>query len=99
LALAVVSVPVFFVPFPLHGALSTVATVLDVLILILWLAAASVLRRDVMRYYSGREGIPFPLNPALTAFFGPWYVGGHLRADFPLDESGNVGAGVLKLID
>jgi len=98
LALAVISVTASFTPFPTHGALSAIEIVLDGSILVLWLVGAFALRRDVMRYYSGREGIPFSLNPALTAFFGPWYVGGHLRADFPLDGSGKVGAGVLKLI-
>ena len=98
LVLAVISIPAFFAPFPTHGALSTVETVLDVSFLILWLVSAFALRRDVMCYYSSREGIPFSLNPALTALFGPWYVGGHLRADFPLDHSGKVGAGVMKLI-
>lgn len=64
----------------------------------LWLVAAFTLRRDIIRYYSLREGIPFALNPVLTALFGPWYVSGHLRADFPLDDSGNVGKGNMKLI-
>lgn len=98
LALGVISVLAFFAPFPGNGALSALEIVLDVSILVLWLAGAFALRHDVMRYYSDREGIPFLLNPALTAFFGPWYVGGFLRADFPLDGSGKVGAGVLKLI-
>jgi hypothetical protein len=98
LALAGISVLAFFAPFPTHGALSAVEIVLEMSDLVLWLVGAFALRRDVIRYYSGREGIPFSLNPALTAFFGPWYVGGLLRADFPLDGSGQVGAGVLKLI-
>jgi hypothetical protein len=51
-----------------------------------------------MLYYSGREGVPLALNPVLTAFFGPWYVGGNLRAEFPLDPTGKTGEGVLKLI-
>jgi hypothetical protein len=66
--------------------------------LILWLVAAFTLRRDVIRYYSSREGIPFDLNPVLTALFGPWYVSGHLRANFPLDDSGKAGPGVMKLV-
>ena len=93
-----ISVTACFAPFPTHGALSAIEIFLDGSILVLWLVGAFSLRRDVMRYYSGREGIPFSLNPALTAFFGPWFVGGHLRADFTLDGSGKVGAGVLKLI-
>jgi len=96
MALAIVSVLAFLVPFPTHG--TTAETVMDLSILILWLVGAFALRRDVMRYYSGREGSPFPLNPVLTAFFGPWYVGCHLRADFPSDDSGQGGTGVLKLI-
>jgi hypothetical protein len=96
LALAVISVLAFFAPIPAHG--STHEIVLDLSLLILWLLGAFALRRDVMRYYSSREGIPFRLNPALTALFGPWYVSGHLRADFPLDDSAKVGTGVLKLL-
>jgi hypothetical protein len=100
LTLAAVFVLALFVPLPEHG--STAETVIGTIelasLLILWLVGAFALRREVTRYYSGREGNPFPLNPVLTAFFGPWYVSGRLRADFPLDESGNIGAGVLRLI-
>ena len=77
---------------------NTVETILGVSSLILWLVGAFALRRDVKLYYSGREGVPFPLNPVLTACFGPWYIGGRLRADFPLDDSGRVGAGVMKVV-
>jgi hypothetical protein len=100
LTLAAVFVLALFGPSPEHG--STAETVIGAIelvsLLILWLVGAFALRRDVIRYYSGREGNPFPLNPVLTAFFGPWYVGGRLRADYPLDDSGNIGTGVLKLI-
>lgn len=89
LALVVASLPAFFGPFPKHDSIAE--TILIVAILSLWLVSAFALRLDVMRYYSGREGVPFPLNPALTALFGPWYVGGHLRPDFPLDNAGMVG--------
>jgi hypothetical protein len=95
-ALTVISVLAFFSPFPTPD--STLEIVLGLSFLILWLLGAFALRRDVMRYYSSREGIPFPLNPALTALFGPWYVGGHLRADFSLGDSAKIGTGVLKLI-
>jgi len=96
-ALAVISVAVSFVPFPARGAMSAIEVGLDGSILALWFLGAFSLRRNVIGYYSGREGIPFFLNPVLTAFVGPWYVGGHLRADFPLDDSGKVGAGLLRL--
>jgi hypothetical protein len=99
LALSVICVPVFLAPFPSHGVMSSVEIALDMSLLVLWLAGAFLLRHEVIRYYSGREGIPFLLNPVLTAIFGPWYVGGHLRADFPLDDSDRVGEGVLKLIN
>ena len=66
---------------------------------VLWFAGALVLRREVMRYYKTREGIPFRLNPVLAVVFGPWYIGGHLRADFPLDVTGKAGPGVLKLVN
>lgn len=98
LALAVISASASFGPFPTNGALSAIEIVLDGSILVLWLIGALVLRRNVMRYYSDREGIPFSLNPALTVLFGPWYVGGNLRPDFPLDGSRKVGEGVLRLI-
>ncbi len=98
LALSVIFVPAFLASFPSHGKMSSVEDALYVSLLILWLVASFCLRREVSSYYSGREGIPFSLNPVLTAIFGPWYVSGHLRADFPLDDSGRVGAGVLKLI-
>lgn len=73
--------------------------VLDVSVVVLWLMSAFMLRRDVRRYYSDREGVPLPLNPALTALFGPWHIGGHLRACFPLNSSGKTGSGVLKLVN
>jgi hypothetical protein len=88
----------FFVPFPEQGRFSSLGTLLAVSTFVLWFAAAFTLRHEVMRYYSTREGIPFPLNPVLTAIFAAWYVGGHLRADFPFDETGKVGSGVLKLV-
>jgi O-antigen/teichoic acid export membrane protein len=96
LVLAVMSVPALFAPFPTYSW--AIETFLGLSFLALWLVGVFVLRREVMRYYSDREGIPFPLNPVLTAIFGPWYVGGHLRADFPLDDSGKVGTGVMRLI-
>jgi hypothetical protein len=98
LALAAISIGALFAPLPSHGAAPNIEAIVDGLMLILWLLGAFVLRRNVMRYYAGREGIPFRLNPVFTAILGPWYVGGHLRADFPLDGSGKVGAGVLKLV-
>lgn len=98
LALTSIFITASFVPFPPHGALAVVEFVLDLSLPVVWLVGAFVLRSDVMRYYVGREGIPFPLNPVLTAIFGTWYVGGNLRADFPLDASGKVGTGVLKLL-
>ena len=66
---------------------------------VLWFAVALVLRREVMRYYKTREGIPVRINPVLAAVFGPWYIGGHLRPDFPLDGTGKAGPGVLKLVN
>ena len=86
-------------PFPAHGPLSMFELVLDVSVVVLWLMSAFMLRRDVRRYYSDREGVPLPLNPALTALFGPWHIGGHLRACFPLNSSGKTGSGVLKLVN
>ena len=97
-ALTVVIVATFFLPVPTHGLLSMIELALEASASALWLAGAFTLRHQVMRYYSGREGVPFPLNPVLTAFFGPWYVSGHLRADFPLNESGKAGVGVMRLI-
>lgn len=98
LAITGLCLVLFLVPFPARGIYSAVETVLAGLMVFLWLASAFLLRHEVAKYYTTREGLPFPLNPALTVLFGPWYVGGHLRADFPLDESGTTGAGVLKLI-
>ncbi|AFL89221.1 hypothetical protein Terro_2989 [Terriglobus roseus DSM 18391] len=97
LALSVVCVPVFLASFPSRGVMSSVEIAFDVSLMVLWLASAFSLRHEVILYYSGREGIPFPLNPILTALLGPWYVGGHLRPDFPFDDSGKVGEGILKL--
>lgn len=87
---------VFLVPFPSRGIFSALGVVLEALIVLLWFAGAFALRNEVARYHSNREALPFRLNPALTALFGPWYIGGHLRADFPLDEMGNAGSGVSK---
>jgi hypothetical protein len=98
LVLAVISLAALLAPFPAHSTMSSVEAALDASILVLWTVSAYVLRGEVMRYYAGREGVPFPLNPVLTILFGPWYVGGYLRADFPVDDSGKVGTGVMKLI-
>jgi hypothetical protein len=87
-----------FVPFPSTGILSSLELISGVSAFVLWIAGAFTLRYEVMRYYSGREEIPFPLNPILTVLFAAWYVGGHLRADFPLGEDGNVGPEVLRLV-
>jgi len=65
--------------------------------LALWIAGAFIVRYRIIRYYSQREGIPFRINPLLTAFFSVWYISGCLRADFPLDGGGKVGKGVLRL--
>jgi hypothetical protein len=97
-ALSLICLIVCLAPFPSNGVMSSTETALYVSLMVLWVAGAFLLRREVIRYYSGREGIPFSLNPVLTAIFGPWYVGGHLRADFPLDDSGRAGEGVLKLV-
>ena len=97
-ALAVVCVLAFLAPLPTHGALSSASRVVDTSLLVLWLLAAFTLRRNVMRYYSDREGVPFSLNAALTALFGPWYIGGHLRAEYPSSGAGQTGSGVLKLV-
>jgi len=97
-ALTILWFGLLFFPFPEHDNFFS----LDALVVItfaLWLAAAFMLRSEVMKYYSTREGIAFKLNPALTAIFSAWYVSGQLRADFPLNKSGNVGAGILKLVD
>ena len=96
LATALIFIPAFFTPLPAEG--TTGDTVLVVSFFVLWLVGAFVIRREVMLYYSDRESVSFALNPVLTALFGPWYVGGNLRADFPLDGTGKPGAGVLKLI-
>jgi hypothetical protein len=96
LATTLVFIPAFFTPLPAQG--TTGDTVLVVSFFVLWLVGAFVSRREVMLYYSDPEGASFALNPVLTAFFGPWYVGGKLRADFPLDGTGKPGAGLLKLI-
>jgi len=96
LATASIFVPAFFTSAPAQGTMSD--TALIVAFLLLWLISAFTIRREVMLYYSDREGAPLDLNPVLTAFFGPWYVGGNLRAEFPLDPTGKTGEGVLKLI-
>jgi hypothetical protein len=96
--LTVILLGAFLIPSPVQGAFSAMESGLNLTALVLWFAGAFALRREVIQYYSSREGVPFHLNPVLTAVFGPWYIGGHLRADFPLDNTGKVGAGVLKLI-
>jgi len=63
----------------------------------LWFLGAFTLRREVIRYYSEREGIVFKISPLLTALFSVWYICGLLRADYPLDETGKVPSGVLRL--
>jgi hypothetical protein len=98
-ALSLVFASAFVFPFPANGPLSMFELVLDMSVVVLWLLSAFTLRRDVRRYYSDREGAPLSLNPALTALFGPWYIGGHLRANFPLDSLGKTGSGVLKLVN
>jgi hypothetical protein len=96
LAISLILISAFFTPLPAQGM--TGDTVLIVSFLLLWLVGAFVIRREVMLYYSAPEGVSFALNPVLTTFFGPWHVGGNLRADFPLDRIGKTGAGLLKLI-
>jgi hypothetical protein len=86
-------------PFPANGQLSMFEMLSDVSVVVLWLVSAFTLRREVRRYYSDREGVPLSLNPVLTAMFGPWYIGGHLRANFPLNSLGKTGSGVLKLVN
>jgi len=78
-----------------HLRLATDA--LDLVGFALWFAAAFVLRYEVIRYYSQREGTVFRIGPWLTALFSVWYICGSLRADYPLDETGKAPAGVLKL--
>ena len=99
LALFVVFASSIAVPLPAHGPFSSLELVLDVSVVVLWLVSAFMLRRDVRRYYTDREGIPLPLNPVLTALFGPWYISGHLRANFPLNSLGKTGSGILKLVN
>jgi hypothetical protein len=67
--------------------------------LILWIIAGFVLRYQVSHYYSRREGEPFRIDPLRTFVFSVWYIGGCLRADFPLDEEGEPSKGILKLVD
>lgn len=98
MALTILAVIAFFIPFPAQSSFKTLEFALSLSTLSLWLVGAFTLRHEVIQYYSIREGLPFRLNPVLSAIFGPWYIGGHLRADFPLDNEGKPGDGVLKLI-
>jgi hypothetical protein len=93
LATTVVVVALCFIPA--HAG--TAEYVGAAVAVILWFTAAYVLRRDVIRYYTSREGTPFRINPALAALFPVWYINGRLRADFPLDASGKAAGGTLKL--
>lgn len=88
----------FFIPLPESGPFLAFSWLVTFLTMALWLVGAFTLRYQAMRYYSSREGNQFPLNPFLTAIFASWYVGGSLRADFPLNEAGETGHGILKLI-
>lgn len=98
-ALLVLFAALIAIPFPAHGPLSGAGTFLDALVVVLWLMSGFMLRRAVMAYYSDREGTPLPLSPLFTALFGPWYISGHLRANFPLNGGGRTGSGVLKLVN
>ncbi len=77
--------------------LTSKANSIDLIAAVLWFAGAFTLRRQVIRYYSTREGTPFRINPILTGLFSVWYICGSLRADYPLNQSGKVPEGVLKL--
>jgi hypothetical protein len=98
LYLAITSLFVFLVSTPEGLLTAGAAGMLALCLLLLWIIAAFTLRHQTLDYYSAQESTPFRLNPVMTAIFGPWYVGGHLRADFPLDDAGKTGSGVLKLI-
>jgi len=65
--------------------------------LAIWVGAGYIVRSEVIRYYSEREGVRFHISPLLTGFLSVWYISGLLRADFPLDQSGKAAQGTLKL--
>jgi hypothetical protein len=96
--LAITGLCIFLATFPDRWLSPAVGSILGLLLLLLWLVGAFTLRREVVEYYATQEAATLRLNPVLTALFGPWYVGGHLRADFPLDHEGKTGSGVLKLV-
>jgi hypothetical protein len=99
-AFTIVSVWAFVLPFPTQAtvAVSPIEIALEGSSTILWIISAFTLRHQVMDYYSKREGVTFYLNPLLSGIFGPWYVSGRLRADFPVDGTGKAGEGVLKIV-
>jgi hypothetical protein len=65
--------------------------------LILWIVGAFVLRHQVSGYFTDLEGEKFPLDLLKTFVFSVFYIGGCIRADFPLNEAGKAPPGVLKL--
>ncbi len=96
--LAISGLFIFLVSSSEGSLTALIAGMLALCLLLLWIVAAFTLRCQTMEYYSSREATSFRLNPVMTALFGPWYVGGHLRADFPLNNAGKTGSGVLKLV-
>ena len=53
------------------------------LMAVCWFLGAFLARREIMRYYAGREGSALNLSLLLTALFGVWYLNYRLRPAFP----------------
>jgi hypothetical protein len=95
IALAVLGVALAL-PFGPTNSQSMIDAI-SLLAVILWFGGAYILRYQVVRYYSDREGTEFRINPFLTALLSVWYINGCLRAEFPLDKDGKLPEGILRL--
>ncbi len=64
-----------------------------------WFAGAFTLRYEVRRYYADAEGWPIHINLFFTALFSACWISYCVRANYPLDRSGKLAPGLLKLTD
>jgi hypothetical protein len=67
----------------LSESLSAWTDGVSTLMVVCWFLGAFLARREIMRYYAGREGSALDLSPVLTALFGVWYLNYRLRPLFP----------------